>query len=102
KAREEGDTGELDEMGASAEPGDAGEAVEPVAPAFPILGLIALRGVPQGGAGAAAMHDLAIIASWCARALAPGERRSLPAPAVEAHEASGIGVGVGSVVRFHV
>jgi hypothetical protein len=35
-----------------------------------LIGVIALRGVPQGGASAAALHDLALIASWCSGALA--------------------------------
>ncbi len=34
-----------------------------------VAGLIILRGVPQGGASAAALHDLFLIAGWSARAL---------------------------------
>ena len=32
-----------------------------------VVGLIVLRGVPQGGASAAALHDLSLIAGWSAR-----------------------------------
>ena len=35
-----------------------------------LIGLIVLRGVPQGGISAAALHDLSLIAGWSARALA--------------------------------
>jgi hypothetical protein len=35
-----------------------------------LVGLIVLRGVPQGGASAAALHDLALIAGWSARSVA--------------------------------
>jgi len=35
-----------------------------------LVGLIVLRGVPQGGASAAALHDLSLIAGWSARAVA--------------------------------
>jgi hypothetical protein len=35
-----------------------------------LVGVIALYGVAQGGASAAALHDLALVAAWCARALA--------------------------------
>jgi hypothetical protein len=51
-----------------------------------LIGLIILRGVPQGGASAAALHDLALIASWCTRALAA---RRFSAPL---HAAAGAGV----------
>ncbi len=51
-----------------------------------LVGLIILRGVPQGGASAAALHDLALIASWCARSLAA---RRFAAPL---HAAAGAGV----------
>ena len=50
-----------------------------------LVGLIVLRGVPQGGASAAALHDLTLIAAWSARALAArrfaGRCTPLPAPA---------------------
>jgi hypothetical protein len=42
-----------------------------------LLGLVLLRGVPQGGASSAALHDLALIADWSSRSLAA--RRSTPA-----------------------
>jgi hypothetical protein len=35
-----------------------------------LVGLIVLRGVPQGGASAAALHDLSLIAGWSARSVA--------------------------------
>jgi hypothetical protein len=34
-----------------------------------LVGLILLRGVPQGGASAASLHDLTLVAAWCARAV---------------------------------
>jgi hypothetical protein len=39
-------------------------------PGAHLLGSILLRGVPQGGASSAALHDLALIAGWASRALA--------------------------------
>jgi hypothetical protein len=34
-----------------------------------LVGLMALRGVPQGGSSAAALHDLSLVATWCAKAV---------------------------------
>jgi len=51
-----------------------------------VIGLIVLRGVPQGGASAAALHDLALIAGWSARAVA-ARRFTTPL-----HAAAGAGV----------
>jgi hypothetical protein len=34
-----------------------------------LVGLIALRGVPHGGANTSALHDLTLVAGWCARSL---------------------------------
>lgn len=45
----------------------------------PVVGLIALRGVPQGGASPAALHDLGLIAGWSSRAIGQGPRQPLPA-----------------------
>jgi hypothetical protein len=57
-----------------------------------LIGLIVLRGVPQGGASAAALHDLSLIAGWSARSVAA---RRFAAPL---HAAAGAGVadGVGA------
>jgi hypothetical protein len=60
-----------------------------------VLGIVALRGVPQGGAGAAALHDLSLIAGWCARTLSAENRPALPAPA-DARD------GEGSIIHLHV
>ena len=51
-----------------------------------LVGLIILRGAPQGGASAAALHDLSLIAGWCARSIAT---RAAAAPL---HAAAGAGV----------
>ncbi len=55
-----------------------------------LAGLIVLRGVPQGGASAAALHDLFLIAGWSARALAA---RQFAAP-LQAAAGAGIVDGV--------
>jgi hypothetical protein len=97
-AAEEG--GGMDEP----QPGDRSDLGEPMLPlssgssGAPILGLIALRGVPQGGAGAAAMQDLALIAGWCARSLARREAPSLAEPVPSSEESA----SEGSVVQFNV
>jgi hypothetical protein len=52
-----------------------------------LVGLIVLRGVPQGGASAAALHDLSLIAGWSARSVAA---RRFAAPL---HAAAAAGVG---------
>jgi len=39
-----------------------------------LVGILAVRGVPQGGAGAAALRELAVIAGWAARAVARARR----------------------------
>jgi hypothetical protein len=41
-----------------------------------MVGLIVLRGVHQGGASSAALHDLALIADWCGQAISSSERGS--------------------------
>jgi hypothetical protein len=51
-----------------------------------VVGVIVLRGVPQGGASAAALHDLSLIAGWSARALSA---RRFAAPL---HAAAGAGI----------
>ena len=43
-----------------------------------LIGVIALRGVPQGGASAAALHDLSLIAGWCSGALAARRLTATP------------------------
>jgi hypothetical protein len=49
-----------------------------VAPIFDsrgaIVGLMALRGVPQGGASVAALHDLSLVAGWCAKSLIASQK----------------------------
>jgi hypothetical protein len=40
-----------------------------------VCGVLALRGVPHGGASGVSLHDLALIAAWCAKAFdAVGDR----------------------------
>ncbi len=56
-----------------------------------LVGLIVLRGVPQGGASAAALHDLSLIASWSARSVA-ARRFATPL-----HAAAAAGVVMDSV-----
>jgi len=36
-----------------------------------VCGVLALRGVPHGGASGVSLHDLALIAAWCGKAFAP-------------------------------
>jgi hypothetical protein len=44
-----------------------------------VCGILALRGVPHGGASAVALHDLALIAAWCKKALATTADRAAEA-----------------------
>jgi hypothetical protein len=65
--------------------GDSDLAAPIVSDEVGMVGLIVLHGVPQGGASAAAVHDLALIAGWCARALASPRVNSAPPFADEAN-----------------
>jgi len=54
-------------------PGDSDLAAPILSPRGALIGVLAVRGVPQGGASAAALRDLAVIASWSAAALLRAE-----------------------------
>jgi hypothetical protein len=48
-------------------PGDSDMAVPVTSPTGDVVGVLALRGVPLDSLGAALLHDLALIAQWCAK-----------------------------------
>jgi uncharacterized coiled-coil protein SlyX len=54
-------------------PNDSDLAAPILGPGGRLVGVLAVRGVPQGGASAAALRDLAVIAAWSAAALRRAE-----------------------------
>jgi hypothetical protein len=50
-------------------PADSDLAVPIIDKAGAVKGILALRGVPNGGSGVAALHDLVLVAAWCGKSL---------------------------------
>jgi hypothetical protein len=57
---------------------DSDMAVPVISPSGDVIGIMALRGVPADSLGTALLHDLALIAQWCAKPILARrfERRS--------------------------
>jgi hypothetical protein len=59
-------------------PGDSDLAAPVMDARGAVCGILALRGVPHGGASASGLHELALIAAWCGRSFAGSARRLFP------------------------